>query len=61
MSAPHPPTHRCQGSLDARCPIRHEGACWWLYRLDVDFDWDWVGILRVVPIEWCPFCGVRLP
>ena len=63
-------THRCKGSLKARCSIRrypamydhrrpynlHDGE-WHLYELYVDLDWDYTGMREVAAINVCLWCG----
>lgn len=65
-------THRCHGSLGAKCSIRryrpgsgspyligHDGR-WHLYEREIDFDWDYVGMGEVAAIAYCPWCGREL-
>lgn len=62
-------THRCEGSLAARCSIRryHEGPpllCadgrWNLWHLDYDTEWMADYMSHVAAIGFCPWCGERL-
>jgi hypothetical protein len=66
-------THRCGGSLEARCSIRRYGQDgsrlfqrfrrdgeWHLYRQYVDFDYDYTGMDEVARISHCPWCGKEL-
>lgn len=60
-------THRCEGSLKHNCSIRYNHKTWienaegwWLLILDFDLDYDWIGLSKVTPIDYCPFCGSLL-
>lgn len=67
-------THRCDGSLRARCSIRkHKGNTvpfrrawmrtdgqWHLYEQVVDFDYDCTYMSEVAKIRFCPWCGKEL-
>ena len=74
MSAHEFETHRCEGSLKARCSIRRldcrvlplrmawmrTDGDWHLYMQDVDFDWNVTYMREVALIKYCPWCGEDL-
>lgn len=61
-------THRCKKSLENRMSIRLiddiEEPTWTLYNpiieYDYDLEYDYHRLNMVCPIEYCPFCGMKL-
>lgn len=66
-------THRCEGSLKARCSIRRyqdmrlsptyysrKDGHWHLYEQITDWDYDSTYMSEVVRIRYCPWCGKEL-
>ena len=67
-------THRCDGSLRARCSIRRldsktiplrlawmrTDGHWHLYEQITDWDYDSTYMGRVARIRFCPWCGREL-
>lgn len=64
-------SHRCEGVKKWNTPIRYgnpyeyvtasfavEG--WWLYKMDVDFDYDSHYMNPISVINTCPYCGEKL-
>jgi hypothetical protein len=70
MSARDFDTHRCVGSLRARCSIRrypertpnytHRDGHWHLYQEDYDTDYMTGYLRHVARIRRCPWCGEEL-
>ena len=62
-------THRCMGSLAARCSIRrypvkrhirNRDGRWHLWKQTWDSEWDCIYMSEVAAIRHCPWCGVLL-
>jgi len=63
-------THRCDGSLRERCPIRKfevderhvwpNDGYWHLYSLQYDYEFMRDYLTHVAVIDYCPFCGKEL-
>ena len=66
-------THRCMGSLAARCSIRrypdtrptptfysHKDGRWHLWKQTWDSEYDVTYMSEVAAIRHCPWCGKRL-
>ena len=65
-------THRCKGSLEARCPIRYtkrhdwqeDAPCGWhMYHMEHHLEslrpFD-LFMNHTAEIQFCPFCGEKL-
>lgn len=57
-------THRCKKSLENRMSIRLiddiKEPAWVLFEPTLDFEYGCHYLHLVCPIEYCPFCGVKL-
>ena len=60
-------THRCEGSLAARCSIRRYPAKrhvrdgrWHLWKQTWDSEYDVTYMREVAAIRYCPWCGSLL-
>lgn len=71
MSAHDFETHRCEGSLKARCSIRrypkrtptyyaYDDGQWHLSQQFKDLEYDCTYLEHVTRIRFCPWCGEEL-
>lgn len=63
-------SHRCEKSLKNKMSIRYydpypnypslSNKAWWLFQQKYDFEYDCINLVRISPIEYCPYCGEKL-
>ena len=62
-------THRCENSLKNYMSVHYcmpypnlyQNYQWWLIKAEEDFDWSCWYSHPICPIQYCPFCGIKLP